>query len=350
LDYKEHSSPLPAYENGPVITDVDLAYAGRDALNPNDCDRNLDGIWSFEVTADPVILNGNTIEAGIYYHCRLHITHDKNDNSLNARMLCYTDDPAINVNAQDNPHPVSVGDRGDGFTGSPFPVGGAGPPSIDPVVIGSFGEGLYADPPTLAEGGHANLTGSLDKANDEFSLEGCVSGVATGPNTEGPNMYFRFSDISGRSGHGTADIWRAQSSCAKPSGSPTFGPVNVNVVQHAAKDEPYDFDLDGCNDENELGNNPEQGGSRDPFNPWDRQDVDKDGFVAIPTDILPTAAKFGPVVDAVGASLDRSLTMASAPAGAGYQKPGQDGTINIPTDILGTAGQFGHTCLVGQTQ
>ncbi|MCI0850137.1 MAG: hypothetical protein J4N26_04160, partial [Chloroflexi bacterium] len=106
--------------------------------------------------------------------------------------------------------------------------------------------------------------------------------------------------------------------------------------------EIYDFDLDGCPDADELRNNPEQGGLRDPFNPWDRQDVDKDGFVNIPNDILPTAAQFGPVVNAAGASLDRSGVMFD---GAGsWSKPGQDGVVNIVDDILGTAAQFGHTC------
>ena len=286
-------------------------------------------------------MNGNTIEAGIYYHCRLHITHNKTNNDLNAKMLCYTDDPSINVNIENNPH-VFTGDTGDGFTGSPFPVGGAGPPSIDPTV--NIGQGLYADVPTAASGGHAKLTGSLDKTNDTFSLEGCVSGIATGAGTEGPNMYFRFTDISGLSGHGTADIWRAQGSCAKPGGSPTFGPVNVNAVQHAAKGESYDFDLDGCDDEFELGDNAGTGGLRDPFNPWDRQDVNKDGFVAIAADILATAANFGSTLtNPVGAALDRSKSM---DGGAGsWNRPGQDGTVNIVDDILGTAGQFGHNCV-----
>ena len=337
LDYKEHSSPLPAYENAPPIAGVDLAYAGRDAFNPNDCDRNLGGIWDFEITAVPVSLDGgNERIPGSYYHCRLHITHDKGDNSLGATMLCYTDDPAIDVNVENSPHPVSVGDTGDGFTGSPFPIGSASPPAIDPIPSG---DGLYADVPSAAQGGHAKLTGSLDKTNDRFSLEGCVAGVAS---SEGPNMYFRFTNISGRSGHGTADIWRSQSDCAKPGGAATFAGVNVNAVQHAAKDEAFDFDLDGCNDDKELGDDPNLGGLRDPFNPWDRQDVNKDGHINVPDDILVTAANFGPATSAIQLVLDRSGRMNGA-AGI-WNRPGQDGTIGIVDDILGTAAQFGHTC------
>ena len=341
LDWQEHSSPLPVYVNGPVITDVDLPYAGRDAQNPNDCDRNMGGIWGAEVTINAVSLTGGNVRVpGSYRHCRLSMDHNKNNNQLDAKILCYVDDPNVLVNT-DEADGATCPDTfwcGDGFTGSSFPIGSAAPPPP------------YADIPTDA---HAALSGSLNKTNDTWSLEGCIPDTREVQSPKS-NTYIRFTDIGGRTGNGTVEVWTGLTSCAKPGGSPTQT-GKANFVQHAPKDDGfntgpghtrddagnYDFDLDGCPDARELGDNRFNGGLRDPYNPWDRQDVNKDGFVNVPDDILETAANFGPIVGNFNHPANRGPRMIGA---NNWNKRPPDSAINVPDDILGTAAQFGHTC------
>ena len=112
--------------------------------------------------------------------------------------------------------------------------------------------------------------------------------------------------------------------------------------------EEADRDGDGCTDGQELGLDENLGGRRDPTNPWDYYDVNGDGYITIPDDILVVAAAFGPTTDP---TVDRT----SPPTAAEETDPNKrelwdlgppDEYVNIPDDILGVAKQFGHTCQV----
>jgi hypothetical protein len=214
------------------------------------------------------------------------------------------------------------------LTGSPFPIGTAGPPTP------------YADiDPT-----HAVLTGTYDMTNDDFTIEGCIPGVGT---SEGPNLWVRISDLNPGTGDGTAEVWRNRPNCTAPGGGATFtgNATAVHLAGAAGNGLPrneanYDFDLDGCEDRAELRDVANQGGQRDPINRFDRQDVNLDGAINVPDDIIGTANAFGAVPP--GHPADRNATMAGA-AGS-WNRSGQDGVVNITTDILGTGQQFGHNC------
>ena len=71
-------------------------------------------------------------------------------------------------------------------------------------------------------------------------------------------------------------------------------------------------------------------------------DLNKDGFINLPDDILPLAELFGPteppgviVQGDVGPAMKGSV---------GWAHEEADGTIGIPDDILGMAAQFGQNC------
>ena len=130
-----------------------------------------------------------------------------------------------------------------------------------------------------------------------------------------------------------------------------------------------DFDLDGCTNGQEFGDNPEAGGVRDPEYFWDYYDVwthpasnpailTRDGFITL-FDILAVADRFGPSVSFLtkedyranalteptsegewNAAYDRGPSIGPNP----WDKGPPDGFVNISDDILGVAAQFGHTC------
>ncbi|MCH8850673.1 MAG: hypothetical protein IIC89_07595, partial [Chloroflexi bacterium] len=89
------------------------------------------------------------------------------------------------------------------------------------------------------------------------------------------------------------------------------------------------------------GDNPDQGGLRDPYNKYDHMDMNKDGFINT-VDIPEVAAIFGPTMPPgvivqgdVGPAMKGSV---------GWAHEEADGTIGIPDDILGMAAQFGQNC------
>ena len=136
-------------------------------------------------------------------------------------------------------------------------------------------------------------------------------------------------------GLGTVDIWLGRDACS-PDGAPTNDDAGITIGE---QDSDYDVDEDGCTTTQELGPNPNLGGQRDPYNKYDHMDMNKDGFIVIPDDILPLAALFGPVDP--GQQGDVGPTMKGSVAWAHEQA---DGSINIPDDILGMAAQFGQNC------
>jgi hypothetical protein len=137
------------------------------------------------------------------------------------------------------------------------------------------------------------------------------------------------------------------------SGTPEFvlgGDVgNVTFTEVAST---TDTDKDGCTDFRELGPSEGLGGKRDPFNPFDYTDINHDGSVSVPVDILGVAGSFGTgspryidykdrgqrAKDALG-----TATMSDdGPSSWNKDKP--NGSIDVPADILGVANQFGHRC------
>ncbi|MCH8850612.1 MAG: S8 family serine peptidase [Chloroflexi bacterium] len=154
-----------------------------------------------------------------------------------------------------------------------------------------------------------------------------------------------------------------------------FDPANVRTtprVDARAAVLDDDFDLDGCTNGQEFGDNPEHGGVRNPEYFWDFYDVwthtsgiwERDGFITL-FDVMATAARFGPSVyfnpsfysDPEAEYLANALSPPASETewNAAYDRgpligPNTwdrgppDGTINIAQDILAVAAQFGHTC------
>jgi streptogramin lyase len=126
--------------------------------------------------------------------------------------------------------------------------------------------------------------------------------------------------------------------------------------------DPADLDRDGCLNERELGNDPSQGGRRDPAIFWDFFDVPESSGLrdrAISgRDMFALLRRFG-TDDAVGASEINRFTdpLSLAPAqgyhpafdrtrttnGPAWQSRAPNGYIN-GLDLFALLGQFGHSC------
>ena len=132
--------------------------------------------------------------------------------------------------------------------------------------------------------------------------------------------------------------------CAPPNPAPTPTPTPTK------QPEPGDTDGDGCSDQRENGPDQFEGGRRNYLYEWDYYDVNGDGGINIPGDILPVAGAFGSNDPDYTPQKDRSP---GPPPGVDPDDPDNnerwdlgppDGVINIPDDILGVAFQFGHNC------
>ena len=153
--------------------------------------------------------------------------------------------------------------------------------------------------------------------------------------------------VAAHTGLGSADVWLMRGSCDKPGDAPSENDVPVSIGEQNdancsfATSNPtcYDIDQDGCSARQELGPNVNDGGQRDPFNKYDHMDIDKDGTINVPTDILGTAFLFGPVAN------NTQGDVGPRPTGSvSWAKRSSDNVVGIPDDILGVAGQFGHNC------
>ena len=103
-----------------------------------------------------------------------------------------------------------------------------------------------------------------------------------------------------------------------------------------------DSDGDGCTDGEELGNNPEAGGGRNPLNPYDFYDVNGDGTVNLLDDVAAVASAFGP---ASGPNYTAGLDRSPPPPGVDPWHLGPpDGVISLNDDIMNVVLQFGHHC------
>ena len=146
------------------------------------------------------------------------------------------------------------------------------------------------------------------------------------------------------------------SACTPPAVS-VFGGADGNNMSFTPIAETTDTDGDGCTDKRELSGNRGLGGQRDPYNPYDFFDPDKNRAIST-TDVFAVAAKFGRqqgqpgysaqhdrggfVPDADGKDDPASLLDGNGPST--WNQKGPDGAI-ATGDVFAAAAQFGHTCL-----
>jgi hypothetical protein len=108
-----------------------------------------------------------------------------------------------------------------------------------------------------------------------------------------------------------------------------------------------DWDHDGCPNVKELGLNPLLGGQRDPKNPWDFYDINHDGVIDVPNDILPVILAYnqGPLdFGGPGPNYTEGKDRGPSTGPYSWNKTAPDGHIDVPTDLLGIILQFGHDC------
>jgi hypothetical protein len=111
-----------------------------------------------------------------------------------------------------------------------------------------------------------------------------------------------------------------------------------------------DSDKDGCMDGEELNNEPNHGGHRDPTNHWDFYDIDGNGTIDLFIDIFTVAEAYGP---ADGPDYVLDFDRSSPPDASEQPDPSKrepwdmgppNGAIDLFTDVFGSAKQFGHHC------
>jgi len=129
--------------------------------------------------------------------------------------------------------------------------------------------------------------------------------------------------------------------------------VDIQNVSQANFDGDYwgdvceDSDEDSCLDASELGNDPTNGGQRDPDNPWDFFDPvgprggPPDGIIDLPNDLLGVIIHFSP--DGQG-NYDVRFDRGQSTGPNAWNMTAPDGVIDLTNDILGVILQFGHEC------
>ena len=334
---------------------------GDDPWNPHDSDLNFTASFSIMTEiiradtcqsglpagAPPFGCDGESdgaLAAGSYVHCQAFLDHNTANNSVTGKMLCYIDNPETTVNIEDVRDSIKThaGTPTPEFTDRcvPFVLGGA------PKEF--CGDGLPGAGPPNPLGDNdgddaADVTGVLDKIENRLLLDVCFAGIEN-PN-HGPNIYARI-DIDAHTGLGTIDIWYNRPDCSKPATAPSaegaiaMGEQNdANCSFTTSHPECYDIDSDGCSARQELGSNVNLGGQRDPFSKFDHMDMNKDGTINIPNDILIVAQLFGPQPPFTQGDVGRTMT-----GSVQWAHRSADGTLGIPDDTLGMAAQFGHNC------
>jgi hypothetical protein len=131
--------------------------------------------------------------------------------------------------------------------------------------------------------------------------------------------------------------------CDDPSGTDAFESKTYDsTTGEPVIEKDDDTDRDGCVDEKELRSILNAGGLRDPWNPFDWYDINHDGAVTIPVDILQVAQAVGPTNPLYLARKDRGGLNYGPFA---WNKSGPNGSVTIPDDVLGVAQQFSSACL-----
>jgi hypothetical protein len=323
---------------------------GDDPWNPHDSDDNYTGTFNITIEvvradtcpggdpggvlppplgcASPAV-DGDLV-AGNYFNCQAILDHDKSDNSITGKAFCYNDNPITTVNSQAAGsavcNPIGGPDCGDGLAGSPPP--------------GPFGDNDGVGTPGV-------ITGNYDKAKNKLDLVICFSNISNF--LIGPSAY-AVIQVDAHTMLGSVDIWLAQDDCTVPTGAPSNKKVGVALGEQNDADcdvstavtRPlcYDVDQDGCSARQELGENKNFGGQRDPYNKYDHMDMNKDGFINIGDDILGVAGIFGLSSKGTQGNVGPHILGSDVP----WPHVNGDTAINIGDDILGMAAQFGHNC------
>jgi hypothetical protein len=130
--------------------------------------------------------------------------------------------------------------------------------------------------------------------------------------------------------------------CDDASGTDTFESTTYDsATGEPAVEKDDDTDRDGCTDERELRAILNQGGLRDPWNPYDWYDINHDGAVSVPVDILQVAQSFG-----VPANYRPRKDRGALSYGPfSWDRSAPDNAISVPIDVLGVSNQFSSACL-----
>ena len=256
-----------------LCTDMDellgtsLEICGDDPYNPYDSDLNFDSIGNLLVTVTRADWNevSGTLLPGSYFHCITDTQHNESTNVLDLRVFCYIDIATVQVNTTAYP-----GVNGDGLPGAGPPFGF---PGVDPVAFADVDENQIV------------LTGALDKENNLITIEGCFVDK-DGAGSLGHYYWDALIDVN--TGQGKVDIWLFADAvdCAAGNtgalGTPSIVGALIETVEQEPKvtpngvQSPWDTDLDGCSDKQELTDTQLAGGLRDPYNRWDLFDAEQE--------------------------------------------------------------------------
>jgi len=130
--------------------------------------------------------------------------------------------------------------------------------------------------------------------------------------------------------------------CDDPAGTDVFTSTTYDSASaEPAVDKADDTDRDGCVDEKELRSVLNQGGVRDPWNPYDWYDINHDGAVTAGVDVLQVAQAFGAPAN-YAPRKDRGAVNYGP---FSWNKSGPNNNINSGGDLLGVAQQFSSPCL-----
>ena len=118
--------------------------------------------------------------------------------------------------------------------------------------------------------------------------------------------------------------------------------LHINCLgQNVVQETQTDTDGDGCSDVQEAGLDAVPGGLRDFTNPWDFYDVNGDGVIDLPNDILGVIQHYSPQG---AAPYDVLFDRGPSPGPNPWNMTAPDGVIDLPNDILGVIMQFEHSC------
>ncbi len=296
--------------------DVDC---GDDPFNPYDgatAVLNLSGSYSLTAEAAEADYDEGTGTPipGAYYACLADMQEDP-DNVLNAKVMCYIDIPGVPVN------PEAGATSGDGLSGGMPP---------EP----------YAD---VSSVGHTELTGVVDETKGVMELAGCFADDdGTGP-LGAVYISTHWLDINTMEGQVWIWILQPDPQCA---GSPVGTPVlaKLTMTRQATKDGvERDTDGDGCSNKKELGNTPNAGGLRDPYNHWDYFNPTGDGLNRV-DDILKVVGQYFKDYPAANytRTTDRTAVIGANPWN--LNKPNGQQRVD---DILAAVKSYFHDCPIG---
>jgi len=129
--------------------------------------------------------------------------------------------------------------------------------------------------------------------------------------------------------------------CDDPAATDVFS-FSVYDSPGGVVDADDDTDRDGCTDERELRSVLNQGGQRDPWNPYDWYDINHDGAVSVTLDVLQVSLANGAGNPNYAPRKDRGVLNYGP---FGWNKSGPNGSIDVTSDVLGAQQQVSQPCL-----